>query len=37
MIRAIGCCVELPVFVKLDVVIERNFSAVEVIYVAASY
>ena len=37
MIRAIGCCVELPVFVELDVVIERNFSTVEVIYLAASY
>ena len=37
MIWAIGCCVKLPVIVKLDVVIERNFSTVEVIYLAASY
>ena len=37
MIRAIGCYVELPVIVKLDVLIERNFSTVEVIHLAASY
>jgi hypothetical protein len=37
MIRAIGCCVELPCIAKLDVLKERNFSTVEVIYLAASY
>jgi len=37
MIWAIGCCVEIPVIVKLDVLIERNFSTLEVIQSAARY